>query len=227
MERSIQFLLLAVVALLAASCAKDNTKPQAQVVSSGVFNTPVGDTDPGPATPGKTFSFTFTANAGERLAFASMYGQSNDFFFGPGADGIALFDSSGKPRSGDVTSEVLLWDAGTELDEPLGTGPNQAPRQSAPNTGDPDPNTAVRQVTDTSVMPVTAMIKVTLTNDGGTSFTVTIEVKDNSPTPLSPGVYVVFRNSNPLFTEGQPDYGKGLEHIAEDGDPTTLAANLQ
>lgn len=227
MKRTMLVVTLAGALLLLGSCAKDNTKILPKIVSSGVFNTPDGDTKAGPATPGKTFTFTFSANVGERLAFVTMYGQSNDFFFGPGGTGIPLYDVNGKPRSGDVTSEVSLWDAGTELNEELGVGPNQAPRQVAPNTGDPDPDATVRKVTDTNVMPVASMIQVTLSNDGTTSFTVTIEVKANSPTPLSPGVYVIFNDANPLFTEGQKDFGKGLESLAEDGDPTTLAASLQ
>jgi hypothetical protein len=37
---------------------------------------------------------------------------------------------------------------------------------------------------------------------------------------LSPGVWVVHDQQSPLFTEGEPDEGLGLESIAEDGDPT-------
>ena len=33
---------------------------------------------------------------------------------------------------------VALWDAGTEKNEVPGVGPNQAPRQAAPNTGGND-----------------------------------------------------------------------------------------
>jgi hypothetical protein len=41
---------------------------------------------------------------------------------------------------------------------------------------------------------------------------------------LSPGVWVVTGAKDPLFKAGSPDYGKGLERIAEDGSPTTLGA---
>jgi hypothetical protein len=40
-----------------------------------------------------------------------------------------------KPIAGDITSQILLWDAGTEVNEEPGLGPNQAPLQPAPNTG--------------------------------------------------------------------------------------------
>jgi hypothetical protein len=64
-----------------------------------------------------------------------MFGQSNDLFYAPGAKAIALFDSKGQPLASDITSQLQLWDAGTEVNEEPGLGPNQAPRQAAPNTG--------------------------------------------------------------------------------------------
>ena len=36
----------------------------------------------------------------------------------------------------------------------------------------------------------------------------------------------MYSTSNPLFTEGQPDKGEGLENLAEDGDPSMLYANV-
>ena len=35
----------------------------------------------------------------------------------------------------DVTNEFRFWDAGTEVNEAPGIGPNQAPRQAGPDTG--------------------------------------------------------------------------------------------
>ena len=58
----------------------------------------------------------------------------NDYFYANDA-GIPLFDSKGRPVGGDVTSRIVLWDAGTELNQELGVGPDQAPRQKAKNTG--------------------------------------------------------------------------------------------
>ena len=37
--------------------------------------------------------------------------------------------------SGDITSKVMLWDAGTEVNQKPGEGADQAPRQAGPNTG--------------------------------------------------------------------------------------------
>lgn len=41
-------------------------------------------------------------------------------------------------------------------------------------------------------------------------------------TPLSPGVFVIHRGTAPLFAPGNPDYGAGLERLAEDGDHRPL-----
>ena len=105
------------------------------VVHSGVVTVPSGDKGPGPITPGKAFEFTLSAAPGQRLTLAMMFGQSNDLFYAPGAKAIALFDAKGQPLSTDITSQLQLWDAGTEVNEEPGLGPNQAPRQAAPNTG--------------------------------------------------------------------------------------------
>jgi hypothetical protein len=105
------------------------------VVHSGVVTVPSGDKGPGPITPGKAFEFVVAAAPGQRLTVAMMFGQSNDLFYAPGAKGIALFDAKGQPLTTDITSQLQLWDAGTEVNEEPGLGPNQAPRQAAPNTG--------------------------------------------------------------------------------------------
>ncbi len=107
----------------------------ATVSASGTFASPDGASEPGPAEPGSSYSFTFEATPGDYLSFATMFVQSNDWFFAPDANGIALFDGA-TPVSGDITELVALWDAGTEVDETPGEGANQAPRQSGPNTGD-------------------------------------------------------------------------------------------
>lgn len=101
----------------------------------GVFNTPVGASRPGPIGPGGAYEFTFTAKPGMRLSVLTMFGQSNDWFYAPKRQGIDLFNN-GKPISGEITADFMLYDAGTEKDEEPGVGPNQAPRQKAPNTGE-------------------------------------------------------------------------------------------
>lgn len=141
----------------------EHCKTHAGVRSVGVFNTPRGDEQPGPALPGKVYEFTVTASPGDRLSFATMFGQSNDLFYAPSEEGIALFDAKGRAVSGDVTAKLYLWDAGTEVNEEPGFGPNQAPRQSGPNTGASE-KTAVRKVKDAFTYPkVAQVLKVTIT----------------------------------------------------------------
>ncbi len=100
----------------------------------GIFNKPVGADMPSPILPGGAFEFTFTATKGMKLDLIAMYGQSNDLFYAP-ATALALFDAKGNPVSGDITGDFQLWDAGTEVNQAPGIGSEQAPRQSAKNTG--------------------------------------------------------------------------------------------
>ena len=46
------------------------------------------------------------------------------------------------------------------------------------------------------------------------------------PTLFAPGVWVLHSEAGPLFTTGEEDRDEGLEALAEDGDPTALAASL-
>ncbi|MBN2008983.1 spondin domain-containing protein [candidate division KSB1 bacterium] len=207
--------------------------------SSGTYTTPVGASSPAPLFPGDAFEFMFSAAPGSYLSFASMFGQSNDLFYAPSEMGIALFDNSGMQVTGDVTSQVKLWDAGTEINQEPGLGPDQAPRQAAPNTGAADPDNMVRAAADdfSNLPGVSDNIKVTISSTSATGFKVRIENVGTStilhtsdgemaPAPVSPGVWVVHTSPAPLFMSGMPDRGEGLERIAEDGDPTALAKRL-
>ncbi|MCA9837025.1 MAG: spondin domain-containing protein [Trueperaceae bacterium] len=102
----------------------------------GVFNMPVDKMDAGPLLPGGVYEFSFTANPGDRLSLATMFVQSNDWFYAPAPEGISLFTSDGQAISGDISDQFYLWDAGTEVDEEPGTGAHQAPRQMGPNDGE-------------------------------------------------------------------------------------------
>lgn len=209
-------------------------------LDGGIFNTPKGDAQPGPATPGKAYEFTINAGRNQHLSFATMLAATNDLFFGPDDSGIALYDVNGDPISGDVTDQVYLWDAGTEVNEEPAVGPNTVTNQPAPNTGE-DENGTVLKIEDVTgddfVYPAPSeIIKVTITHVGGTEFTVNImdlataaleTSAGTKPAPISPGVWVVHNGDNPLYTEGEADLGLGLEAIAEDGDPATLGDYIE
>jgi len=104
------------------------------IKSVTVFNTPAGAKAPGPIIPGAVYEFEISAMSGDRLSLTTMMGQSNDWFYAPAESGIALF-RNGKPISGDITSQIILWDAGTEVNQEPGIGTDQGPRQKSPNTG--------------------------------------------------------------------------------------------
>lgn len=203
---------------------------------SGSFAVPVGGENPAPAFPGDAYEFTFDALPGSNLTLATMFVQSNDLFYAPDENGIALYDEAGTPITGDRTSELALWDAGTEADETPGLGMNQAPRQSGADVGEADPNPLVREISE-GYPAVEEVIRLTITHNGGTSFTALIENVSTGETlglpdgssvavPLSPGVFVVHSTPAPLFTVGEADRGEGLEAIAEDGSATGLAESL-
>ena len=201
----------------------ENISEHKDFFASGTFGS-------GPAFPGETYSFSFHAPPGSYLSFATMLVQTNDLFIGPGENGIPLYNGT-QPKDGDITAYVDLWDAGTEVNEEPGVGPNQAPRQSGPNTG-PTENGNVQLVNDGYTYPDTDdLVKVVLeSNYGGASgFKVTIYNLSGStvlPGPIAPGVYVVHNNPAPLFEENAPDYGLGLEGLAEDGSNGPLADYL-
>ncbi|MBD3334652.1 MAG: hypothetical protein GF355_03970 [Candidatus Eisenbacteria bacterium] len=199
------------------------------ITSSGVFDTPEGSDSPGPIGPGEAYEFTFQAEPGDYLTFATMYVQSNDLFVAPDEMGIRLFDDDGNPMAGDVTDQLYLLDAGTEINEEPGVGPNQAPRQPAPDTGPTEG--VVQEVDDGWSYPATEeVVMVGIASDPigeGAVFTVTIGVETESSTPLAPGVWAIHESSDPLFTSGQPDRGLGLEALAEDGSPAQLGPALE
>jgi hypothetical protein len=221
-----------VMALLFAAC--DNEEETPPQVESATFDVTIENTLPsfrflasgstsGLLMPGESATFSFNAGVGTYLSFATMLVQSNDLFYAFDEQGLRLYDDNGMPTTGDVTTEVLLWDAGTEVNEEPGVGPNQAPRQAGPNTGD-DENGTVLPITDINdgfTYPTTTdNIKINISHDGGTAFTVLIENVSGSstlPSPLAPGVWVVHADQDQLFISGQAA-NEGLEDIAEDGN---------
>ena len=193
-------------------------------VKHGVFNRPVGAEGPGPLLPGASYSFIVDASAAPRnLTFALMFVQSNDWFVGTDEVGISLESPMrGAILGGDITDQLYLWDAGTEEDEPVGEGPNQAPRQSGANTGPEDDDNTVRLVDD---MDADQLVAVTVTPRQARHFQVSI-TNVSADRPIAPGVVVPHCACDPLFTEDRPDRGQGLESLAEDGNPSGLAEVL-
>ena len=173
--------------------------------------------------PGMSQSFTFNAGKGTYLSFATMFVKSNDLFYGFEDTGLELYQGD-VAKTGDVTMDLLLWDAGTEVNQEPGVGSNQPMNQTGPNTGE-DENGTVHLVNDAFTYPMTSsVIKVSLEHDGGTQFTVTIDNKSDMATlatPLAPGVWAVHNNQVKLFTDGST-VSAGMEKLAEDGDNSMM-----
>ena len=100
-----------------------------------------------PVGPGQSLTFTLEAPVGYKLGFNSMFVFSNDWFVANNNEGYHLFNGDGSPKSGsEITNSTYLFDAGTEVDQATGFGPDQAPFQAGPNTGASDDNNMVRRV---------------------------------------------------------------------------------
>ncbi|HWB42807.1 MAG TPA: spondin domain-containing protein [Gemmatimonadales bacterium] len=134
------------------------------VAAVGANARPVGATGDGPLTPGQAYEFELSASPNQSLSLAWMFGQSNDLFYSNERP-IALF-VGGKPVSGDMTTQLSLWDAGTEVNEEPGLGPNQAPRQKTPDAGVVE-SQAVVHVRDRYNYPRTGQVlRVTIAPSG-------------------------------------------------------------
>lgn len=234
----------------------ENVGAATPLLKSGVFNTPVGDASAGPATPGKAYAFSFTAGpeelpgTGVKASFATMFVQSNDLFYAFQPGGLDLYENGtpiGMNGPADVTDELALWDAGTEVDQSPGEGADQPPRQSGGDTGTEE-NGVITQLTDTDgdgmlendgfeYPAVENVVRVTVESEmdeeaGTYRFTIRVEnVSDEtgatvngSGIPLSPGTFAAHFDQAPsgadvtFFPMGEAA-PTGIERIAEDGDP--------
>jgi hypothetical protein len=87
-----------------------------------------------------------------------MLVESNDLFYAFDPVGQELFTDDGSPRTGNLGDAVTLWDAGTEVNQWPGAGPDQGARQPVPGAGDPDPDTDLRPVDDGYAYPQTSEV---------------------------------------------------------------------
>ncbi|MGH6932592.1 MAG: spondin domain-containing protein [Dongiaceae bacterium] len=106
--------------------------------------------------------FEVTVRPGERLAFAAMFVQSNDTFVAVDPQGVALFDENKRPIEYGAADAMHYWDAGTEIDEPPGVGPNQAPRQAVANTGPAENGNVALQDGEFAYPAIAAVIQASI-----------------------------------------------------------------
>jgi hypothetical protein len=105
--------------------------------------------------PGGMVSHDIKVEKGDRLAIATMYGFSNDWFFATSGNGV-------KPEVGDISSTTALYNDGTAIDQFPGAGITQfnlagTPlEESMPIMPVPNPNAF------TTLPDIKDIIKVTL-----------------------------------------------------------------
>jgi hypothetical protein len=138
----------------------------AGIVAVGADDRPVGSDAGGPILPGQSYRFEVTASPGQTLSLAWMFGQSNDLFYSNDRP-IALFDGRGGAVAGDMTLQLALWDAGTEVNEEPGLGAAQGPRQATPDAGTAE-RQGIAHVRDRFTYPRTAdVLRLTITPEAG------------------------------------------------------------
>lgn len=87
-----------------------------------------------PITSGGKATLIITIKANHKLVVASMLGVSNDIFLGTKPGGLDLSAIDPKATT-DITDQFAWWDAGTEVNEPIGEGPNQVSNAPGTDTG--------------------------------------------------------------------------------------------
>ncbi|UGU15308.1 spondin domain-containing protein [Sinomicrobium kalidii] len=212
-----------------ATLTVENVLDSRTLVQSGSFE---GDGAGAPVIlPGESVSFSFSAARGQAVSFAAMYGWSNDLFFAPENPGITLYDAGGNPVEGDVSGALKLWDNGSRV--------NQPPGADVQHPGEAESG-VIREVNGTddqgnTYLPAPELVRATLTYDGDSYFTLTLENTSGgtaNETPVSPGVWAIsyiaggnILNPAPLFSEGESTYS-GLTELAEAGDISAIAADV-
>lgn len=118
--------------------------------------------------PGQKISFSFKAKPGQKLSFASMLAESNDLFVAPASGSLALFDAKNEPLAGDLSAQLELFDAGTEVNQAPGQGNAQFPRQKTAQEGETEtqPVRLLKEVKDGFSYPTaSALLSLKLENN--------------------------------------------------------------
>ncbi|SIQ12893.1 hypothetical protein SAMN05880574_10653 [Chryseobacterium sp. RU37D] len=166
--------------------------------------------------PGESVSIKFNAGKTQALMFATMYGASKDWFFASKQPGIKLFNDNGSAITGDVSSEVLLWDNGTKNN----------------TTGNPESN-PIAQVPNVAA---SQLMKLNLSYDDVKSeFTLTITNTSGgtaNETPFSPGVWAVSNYNGSQLLNAAPFFAPNalsnpeITDIAQMGNTDKMVTKL-
>lgn len=225
--------MFAMVSTALVSCSDDDEKDMPQSVSSvisfenvlepknfvesGAFVGMGGAGVDAPVVlPGSSISFKFHAGKGQALMFATMYGASKDWFFAPENPGLKLYSNDGTPITGDVSSQIMLWDNGTK-DNMTGA----AESANIMKVDGVDASKLMKLKLD--YVPSSSEFTLTITNtSGGTAH----------ETPFSPGVWAVSNVFGGKLLNDMPFYKAGAKSnaeitaIAQSGDNSLLSAKI-
>lgn len=151
-----------------AEAANNSTLIQTLQSSSGVnlvgiAQTPVGSQSAAFLAPGQSYAVTISASPGEMVSLALSFVQANDTLVANANAGSSLFDANGAAISGEVP--MALFDVGTEVDEPIATGPNQVLRQDTDTSGEQENNPIAIQ-TGSGFPAASSFIRVSFTPAG-------------------------------------------------------------
>lgn len=106
----------------------------------------------GPVPPGQSVSTAIDIASGDKIAYATMFGYSNDWFF-------ANQQEITSAATGDITSQTALFESGTGVDQYPGAGNHQALFGGTPQSE----SLPVNQIGTSYPVPATnQLIKVTL-----------------------------------------------------------------
>lgn len=147
----------------------------------GIANDPSNGTR-GILAPGQSFTLILsTFSTSDRLSLVTSFLQGNDIVVSTRPEGIALFNDSGVPLSGEITDQFNYYDIGTEINQPPGIGPEQVLRQGDAPTGQTSAGTRESGLTRIlndgfSYPPISNTIRVTITP---------LEIGNITPTPTS------------------------------------------
>lgn len=189
---------------------------------------------PGPSMPGERYQFTVAPTAAfPYVTFAAMAVASNDVFIAPSAAGIRFFDEAGARRAvaeieSDIRAELDLWDAGTEINQVPGVGPDQ-PLIGGEDIGAADPTVGVRRYRDPTndLADVANFLSVTVTENAGSFEIVFNNMSGDTafPSPLTPVAWATHDMAASLFTPGEMA-SVGIERLAEDGNAMAITDEL-
>jgi len=203
----------------------ENVSVNPRFFQHSVFNVPVGSNESGPILPGAqsaeggVYEFSFyagpviAANDTTRLTMIAKLEAGFDLFLATNPNGIKLYNDNNTPITGDITDQIMLWDAGTK-DNVTGE--------------DETESIAVRAYDGDQFPAVSDLIRVTISNDEEL-FTVRIQNisgTTTSPISVSPGVYGIHSASTPFFSTTRSVGTDGLKELAELGDPAPLDATM-